>query len=404
MLDGGLVCVVDLDGVVAAERHLLELVVAEVLDHVEQPGIDAPEVLADVGARLDRVLLVLAVDDFAHPLDEQAVAILGEDRIPLAAPEDLDHIPARAAERGFELLNDLAVAAHRAVEPLQVAVDHEDQVVELFSRRQRDRAQRLGFVGFAVAEERPHLRLGLRLQPAILEVAHEARLVDRHQRAEAHRDAGVVPEVGHQPGVRIRRQAAAGLQLAAEILEMRVVDAAFEVRACVDAGRRVALEVDDVARVAVFARAMKEVIEGHFVERRGRRIRRDVTADALFGLVRANHHRRRVPADEALDAAFDVGVARHERLLVGRNGVDVGRVRRERQLDAVLLGVVRQLTEQPRDFGRPAALQHIINRIEPFAGFSGVEVGRVLGGDVSHGLRFLSKLSANSDLSCRPNC
>jgi hypothetical protein len=48
-------------------------------------------------------------------------------------------------------------------------------------------------------------------------------------------------------------------------------------------------------------------------------------------------------------------------------------------------------------------LQHIIEGVEPFAGFGGVEVGRVLGGNVSHGLRFLSKLSANSDLGCRPN-
>ncbi len=387
VLDGGLVGVVDLDRVVPAERHLLELVVAEVLDHVEQPRIDAPEVLAEVRARLNRVLLILAVDDFAHPLDEQAVAILGEHRIPLAAPEDLDDIPARAAERGFELLNDLAVAAHRTVEPLQVAVDDEDQVVELFARRQRDGAERLGFVGFAVAEERPDLRLGLRLQPAILEVADEARLVDRHQRAEPHRDARVIPEVGHQPGMRIRRQAAAGLQLAAEILEMRLVDAAFEIRARVDAGRRVALEEDDVGRVAVFAAAMEEMIEADFVQRRGRRKRRDVTADALFGLVRAHDHRRGVPADEALDAAFDVGVARHERLLVGGNRVDVGSVRGERQLDAVLLGVERQLAEQPRDFGGPAALQDIINGIEPFACFGGVEVGRVLGGNVSHGLR-----------------
>ena len=45
-------------------------------------------------------------------------------------------VPARAAERRFELLDDLAVAADRTVEALQVAVDDEDQVVELFARGQ----------------------------------------------------------------------------------------------------------------------------------------------------------------------------------------------------------------------------------------------------------------------------
>ena len=67
VLDRGLVGVVDLDRVVAAEPQPLQLVVGQVLDHVEQPRIGAEEVLAEVGARFDRVLLILAVDDLAHP-------------------------------------------------------------------------------------------------------------------------------------------------------------------------------------------------------------------------------------------------------------------------------------------------------------------------------------------------
>ena len=156
-LDRRLVGVVDLDRIVAAEPQLLQLLVGEVLDHLEQPRIGAEEVLAHVGAVFDGVLLVLAVDDLAHALDEQAVVIGGEERIPVAAPDHLDDVPAGAAEDRLELLDDLAVAAHRAVEALQVAVDDEDQVVELFARRQADRAERLGLVGLAVAEERPDL-------------------------------------------------------------------------------------------------------------------------------------------------------------------------------------------------------------------------------------------------------
>src|SRR5262249_42067179 len=113
--DRGLVGVVDLDRVVSAERHLLQLVVGQVLDHVQQPRIHTPEVLTYVGARLDSVLLVLAVDDLTHPLHEQPVAILRQNRIPFAAPQDLDHVPASAAERRLELLDDLTVATHRAI-------------------------------------------------------------------------------------------------------------------------------------------------------------------------------------------------------------------------------------------------------------------------------------------------
>ena len=86
---GALVSVVDLVRVVAAERQLLQLLVGEVLDHLEQPRVGAPEVLADVGAGLDGVLLVLAVDDLAHALDEQAFGVLLEQVVPLGAPDAL---------------------------------------------------------------------------------------------------------------------------------------------------------------------------------------------------------------------------------------------------------------------------------------------------------------------------
>ena len=62
--------------------------------------------------------------------------IAASSAIPIAAPQHLDDVPAGAAEDRFELLDDLAVAADRTVEPLQVAVDDEDQVVELLARRE----------------------------------------------------------------------------------------------------------------------------------------------------------------------------------------------------------------------------------------------------------------------------
>ena len=91
--------------------------------------------------------------------------------------------------------------------------------------------------------------------------------------------------------------------------------ASLEERTRVDAGRRVSLEVDDVA-VVVVALALEEVVEADFVERGGRCEGRDVTADAVFGLVGLDHHRQRVPADEALDAALDLAAAWERRLIL----------------------------------------------------------------------------------------
>ena len=140
-----------------AESQPLQVIVREVPHHVEQPRVAAEQVLAHVGAVFDRVLLVLPVDDLAEALREQTVGVFRLELVPVAAPDDLDDVPPGAAEDGLELLDDLAVAAHGAVETLEVAVDDEDQVVELLARCEGDGAERLRLVGLPVAEEGPDL-------------------------------------------------------------------------------------------------------------------------------------------------------------------------------------------------------------------------------------------------------
>src|SRR5260370_10122406 len=95
--------------------------------------------LAHVRAGLDDKLLVFAVDKLAHALDEQAFRVALKNGIPLAAPQDLDNVPARAAEGGLEFLNDLAVAEDGTVEALPVAVHDGDRIMELFARCKRAR-------------------------------------------------------------------------------------------------------------------------------------------------------------------------------------------------------------------------------------------------------------------------
>ena len=87
VLDRGLVRGEDLAVVVPAAREPLQLVVGEVLDHLAQPRVGPEEVLADVRARLDRVLLELAVDGGVHLVDEHAVDVACEQLVPLPAPD-----------------------------------------------------------------------------------------------------------------------------------------------------------------------------------------------------------------------------------------------------------------------------------------------------------------------------
>ena len=133
VLGGGLVRGVQLAVVVAAARQGSKFVVREMGDDLAQARVGAEEVVADVLTALDRVALELPVEGVVHLVDEHAVLVEREQLVPLRTPNDLDHVPTGTAEHGLELLDDLAVAADGPVEPLQVAVDDEDQVVELLA-------------------------------------------------------------------------------------------------------------------------------------------------------------------------------------------------------------------------------------------------------------------------------
>src|SRR5690348_5323918 len=150
--------------------------------------------------------------------------------------------------------------------------DLERQVVEPVARRQRERADRFRLVGLAVAEERPYARVRGVGDAARVQVAVEARLVDRVARPQAHRHGRVLPELRHEPWVRVRRQALAAHDLAAEVIELRLAEPALEERARVHAGRGVALIEDLVARLAVVL-AAEEVVEPDLVEARRGRVR-----------------------------------------------------------------------------------------------------------------------------------
>src|SRR5438132_9943697 len=126
------------DGIVSAQPHAGELLVGKMLNHLKQTWVSPEEVVPEVSPALDEVFLVLTVGDLAHAADQQAVAVILYETVPVAAPNNLDYVPARPAENSLEFLNDLAIAAHRSVQPLQIAIHHEDQVIEPLPRSQGD--------------------------------------------------------------------------------------------------------------------------------------------------------------------------------------------------------------------------------------------------------------------------
>ena len=124
MFHGALVGVINFLWIVAAAMQPVDIVVAHISDQFQQLRISAKELLADVGAAL-----VLAVYALFHPLQQKSGGIACQQAIPVAAPDHFDHIPAGPAKGSFQLVDDLAVAAHRAVQALEIAVHDENEIV-----------------------------------------------------------------------------------------------------------------------------------------------------------------------------------------------------------------------------------------------------------------------------------
>mmetsp|Transcript_11979 Transcript_11979/g.24808 ORF Transcript_11979/g.24808 Transcript_11979/m.24808 type:complete len:205 (+) Transcript_11979:290-904(+) len=81
------------------------------------------------------VALAIAIGAARQDLDELAVVVVADKVIPHVAPDKLDAVEAGTSEETLELLDHLGVPATEAVQPLVVAVDYHDEVVQLLVAR-----------------------------------------------------------------------------------------------------------------------------------------------------------------------------------------------------------------------------------------------------------------------------
>ncbi|SBS70958.1 Arginase/agmatinase/formimionoglutamate hydrolase, arginase family [uncultured Microbacterium sp.] len=379
VLDGGVVRRVQLLIVQATAAELApDVLVRPVLDHVGGALVATEEVVADELAVLGAVGLEVAVRRRVHEVHERAGAVDVEQLVPAATPDDLDDVPARAAEEALQLLDDLAVAADRAVEALEVAVDDERQVVQALVRGNLQLAAAFDLVHLAVAEERPNVRVGEVLDAAVRQVLVVHRLVDGVDRTETHRDSRELPVIRHQTRVRVGRDADGRLGLLlAEAVELVGGEPTLEEGPGVDAGGGVTLDEDLVAAAGV-VQTPEEVVEAHFVQRGRGRVGGDVPADADAGALRAVHREGGVPADPPAVAALQLLITGELGLVLGRDRVDV--VRR-RDLRHVELQLVRGLQEAQHDLAAaPGALgiHELLEGLPPLRRLVGIAVQRAL--------------------------
>src|SRR5690554_1669251 len=236
---------VNLVRVVATTVQLLDISVRKVFRQLGQLRMFAEELLAGIGGTLERQVLQFAIAQLVHGPLHHAVFVFLEQRIPHAAPDHLDNIPAGTTEHAFQFLDNLAVAPYRAVQALQVAVNHPDQVVQLLAAGLGDRTQGFRLIALTIAHKRPHLAAVHVDQLATVQVLHDVGLVDRLDRPQTHGNGRELPVIRHQPGVRVRRQTFA-VYFFAVLVQLLFTKTAFQEGAGIYARRCVALEVHQV--------------------------------------------------------------------------------------------------------------------------------------------------------------
>jgi hypothetical protein len=136
--------------------------------------------------------------------------------------------------------------------------------------------------------------------------------------------------------------------------------------------------VEDLVATPLPVLATEEVVEADLVQRGGRRVRREVAADAGEPVVGAQDHGHRVPADQAADPPFEVLVAGEVRLLFRADRVDVAGLGQRRQADLELPCALEELVDEEAGPGLAFLLDHLIQRLEPVLGLGGIDVGELV--------------------------
>ncbi len=303
--------------------------------------------------------------------------VTGEKFVPLATPDDLDDVPSGAAEEALELLDDLAVSTHRPVEALQVAVDDEVEIVEAVVGGELEGSAALDLIHFTVAEEGPDLLVRGILDPAVGEVFVRLGLVDRVDRTETHRDCRELPEVRHEPRVRVGREPAWGMRLLlAESVELVGAQTPLEERAGVHAGGGMAL-VEDLVATARVVLAAEEMVAADLVQGGGAGVGGDVTADGDTGTLCAMHSERGIPAEPGTVAALEIFVAGEVRLVLGGDRVEVVRRRDHGYTEVQFLGPLEQAQHDLAGALVTLCGHQFIEGFLPFGSFLRVSVGVV---------------------------
>ena len=210
------------------------------------------------------------------------------------------------------------------------------------------------------------------------EVAHEARVINRTDGANAHGAGGELPKIRHQPRVRVARQTACTRAWPRNFLSvMRQVvggQSTFQISTRIHTRCAVRLKKHQVATLCGIA-CFEEMVEAHFKQISSAGITRDVPTQFAIRFVGAHHHGQCVPSHQRTQAFFNRQVARESGLQMRRNGVDIGRHQRWLPRHLRHMRALHHLVQDETRALRSGRRHQRMKSVCPLCGFLGVCVG-----------------------------
>ena len=161
-----------------------------------------------------------------------------------------------------------------------------------------------------------------------------------------------------------------------EAVQVGLLKTPLQEGASIHARGRMPLEEDLVAASGVVL-APEEVIHAHFVEGCSGGISGDVAANTDSRTLGTVHGDRGIPAEQPADLPFQVLVTWIDRLLVGRNRVDVVGADQRGNTDMTFTCPLQQLQHDVAGAVAPTMIDHPIERLQPLGGLPWVGVWEV---------------------------
>lgn len=211
----------------------------------------------------------------------------------------------------------------------------------MFSASHGERSRRLRLIQLSVANVGPDPASFGTGELPVLHVAVEEGVVDGVDRTKSHRYGWELPELRHKARMGVRGDSFS-VDLHPEVVELALGQPTLEEGPGVDPRRSVALEVHEVSNASVVL-ALEEVVEAHLVKGGRGGVAGEVPSDPLGNSVRASDHDGGIPANEGAYPPLDVLVTGEPRLVLGIDGVDIGRGDRGREADLPLPSRLEQL-------------------------------------------------------------